>query len=191
MIVVHPYDPSTRFLSLIYEDIPGVKFFDSFLQKDAIISSIKEAPGDEPILLLGHGSLYGLCDFRTVGPVIGDTEAGILRDRPNLCGIWCHASVFAHFHDLKGFFSGMFVSEYAEALDEGVQADPGEIEDMNWDFAGRFGELLREGLSMEEIARRLSAPALMTSDLTEYNYRRLTYRKTGLEPLPERDWLRK
>ena len=64
MIVVHPSDPSTKMLSLIYEGIEDVTLFDSYLQRDEILAAIAAAPKDEPVLLLGHGSPDGLYDLR-------------------------------------------------------------------------------------------------------------------------------
>ena len=91
MIVVHPYDPSTRMLCEIYKGIEGVTLFDSWEQRKEILDAIAAAPKDEPILLLGHGCPYGLLDMR-YGLVINDSDAEILKDRPNLVGIWCYAS---------------------------------------------------------------------------------------------------
>ena len=64
MIVVHPYDLSTRMLSEIYKGIEGVTLFDSWKQRKEILKAIAAAPKDEPILLLGHGCPSGLLDLR-------------------------------------------------------------------------------------------------------------------------------
>ena len=179
MIVVHPKDQSTRFLHLIYEDVEGVLFFDSINQREQILEAIKAAPQEEYILLLGHGTPFGL-----LGGFIGDADADILKNRPNLVGIWCYASTFAKRHNLMGFFSGMFISEWFEAIDNDVQTNPMEIDDANWDFAGRFGDRLRAGYPLEAIAGDLMNPSYIDSNLTHFNFSRLTFRRTGLEPLP-------
>ena len=171
-------------LALIYEGIEGVTLFDSWKQRKEILSAIAKAPKEEPILLLGHGSPSGLLDMR-YGFVITDSDAEILRDRPNLVGIWCYASSYACKHNLKGFFSGMFISEEPEDWVNDVEADPEEIDEKAWDFAGRFGSLLREGKSLSEIATELMNPRHRDSELTRFNYERLTWRPTGEEPLPE------
>lgn len=183
MIVVHPSDPSTKMLSLIYEGIEDVTLFDSYLQRDEILSAIAAAPKDEPVLLLGHGSPEGLYDLR-YGLVLRDSDADLLKDRPNLVGIWCFASSYAYKHGLKGFFSGMFISEEPEAWMNGVKADAEEIDGKAWDFAKRFGELLRAGKSLGEAAAELMDPKYRDSDLTRFNYDRLTWRPTGEEELP-------
>ena len=184
MIVVHPTDPSTRCLSPIYEGLPNVRFFDSLKQREEILQAIRNAPLDEPVFLLGHGTPAGLLDMRGWGLVVTPADAALLSGRPNLCGIWCYASTYAARHSLKGFFSGMFVSEYGEALSKGVDATPEEIEDRNWDFSGRFGDLLREGKTLEAAAKEMMDARHIVSDLTRFNYSRLTWRPKGNEPLP-------
>ena len=98
----------------LYKGIEGVTLFDSWEQRKDILAAIAAAPKDEPILLLGHGCPSGLLDMR-YGIVIGDSDAELLKDRPNFVGIWCYASSYAFKHGLKGFFSGMFISEEPEA----------------------------------------------------------------------------
>ena len=170
-------------LALIYEGIEGVTLFDSWEQREEILKAIGAAPKDEPILLLGHGCPHGLYDMRH-GLVIKDSDAALLKDRPNLVGIWCYASDYAHAHGLKGFFSGMFISEEPEAWVNGVDADPEEIDDKAQDFSERFGEMMRSGRPLEEIAAELMDPRHRDSELTRFNYCRLTWRPTGGEPLP-------
>ena len=174
MIVVHPQDPSTAMLQSIYEELPDVKFFDSYLQREEIISAIAAAPKDEPIFLLGHGCPSGLLDMRH-GLVIDDGDADLLKDRPNLVCIWCYASTYGYNHGLAGFFSGMFISEPVEALMCGVSATDYEIECCASDFALRLGKLLRAGKTVREAAQEMMDPKWIVSDLTRYNYSRLEY----------------
>jgi hypothetical protein len=171
-------------LGEIYKGIEGVTLFDSWEQREEILKAIAAAPKDEPILLLGHGSPSGLYDLR-YGLILKDSDAELLKDRPNLVGIWCYASSYAYTHGLKGFFSGMFISELPEAFVNDVDASSKEIDDKAWDFCTRFGQLLRSGAPMDEIARSLMDPRYIVSDLTEFNYSRLTWRPQGNEPLPD------
>ena len=170
-------------LSLIYEDIQDVTLFDSCKQREEILKAIAAAPREEPVLLLGHGSPYGLFDMR-YGLIIKDSDANILKDRPNLVGIWCYASSYAHKHGLKGFFSGMSISEETEAWVNDVEAEAEEIDEKAWDFARRFGDMLRAGKPLEEIAAELMNPCHRDSELTRFNYERLTWRPTGEKALP-------
>ena len=187
MIVVHPKDPSTAMLQSIYEEL-DITFFDSYKQKEEILSAIRNAPKDEPILLLGHGCPSGLLDMR-YGLLIDEDDAEILKDRPNLVCIWCYASSYAYLHNLKGFFSGMFISEPSEAYVHDVKATDDEVDWCASDFALRFGDMLREGKTIREAAASLMDPKWIVSDLTRYNYIRLEYRETGEEGLPYDDRL--
>ena len=81
----------------------------------------------------------------------------------------------------------MFISEWFEAIDNDVQADPMEIDDVCWDFAGMFGDLLRAGYSLEAIAGDLMSNNNINSELTRLNFSRLTFRQTGLEQLPVKE----
>ena len=91
MIVVHPYDPSTVMLGKVYEGLDNVTLFDSWKQRRQILEAIAAAPLEEPILLLGHGGPNGLYDLR-YGLVLNDNDGELLKNRPNLVGIWCYAS---------------------------------------------------------------------------------------------------
>ena len=184
MIVVHPKDPSTGMLRSIYEGLPDVRLFDSYLQRDEILSAIAASPKDEPILLLGHGCPSGLLDMR-YGLVLDDDDAPILRDRPNLVCIWCYASTYGLIHGLAGFFSGMFISEPEEAILCGVDATDEEIEREFSDFSQRLGNLLKDGKSVREAAEKMMDQRWMVSDLTRYNYSQLEYNECGRKGLIE------
>ena len=189
MIVVHPTDPSTVMLGKVYEGFENVKLFNSVEQRDEMLAAIAAAPREEPIMLLGHGCPNGLYDLMAWDMMVGGPDAELLKDRPNLIGIWCYASSYAAKHGLKGFFSGMFISEGGEATMVGVDATEEEANAHAWDFAERLGDLLRQGLPLEDVAKELMDPKHITSELTNYNYTRLTWRPMGNEALPEeRAW---
>ena len=189
MIVVHPTDPSTVMLGKVYEGFENVKLFNSVEQRDEMLAAIAAAPREEPIMLLGHGCPNGLYDLMAWDMMVGGPDAELLKDRPNLIGIWCYASSYAAKHGLKGFFSGMFISEGGEATMVGVDATEEEANAHAWDFAQRLGDLLRQGLPLEDVAKELMDPKHITSELTNYNYTRLTWRPMGNEALPEeRAW---
>ena len=85
----------------------------------------------------------------------------------------------------------MFISEGREAAWVGVDATEEEANAHAWDFSERLGGLLRQGLPLESVAAELMDPIHITSELTHYNYTRLTWRPTGTEPLPtETEWVK-
>ena len=175
-------------LKSIYEGLDGVRLFDSFRQRKEIAEALASAPKEEPVLLLGHGCPSGLLDMR-YGLIVGEEAVPSLKDRENLVGIWCFASTFAERHHLKGFFSGMFISEPAEAYINGVEASPQEIQDKAEDFSRRLGDLLRAGVTLKEAAAQMCDPRHIDSDLTSFNYSRLTYRERGDEEIPVEEFV--
>ena len=174
MIVIHPKDPSTWMLELIYKNLNDIVVYDSFLQREELLSAIAATPRQETILLLGHGSSAGLLDKR-FGLIIHDEDACILVNRPNLVGIWCYAADFARKHGLQGFFSGMFISEEREAIEHGITTTIIEINNKSVDFAQRFGRMLYMDIPLKDIAAEMMSIQHRDCDLTEFNYSRLTF----------------
>jgi len=107
-LVIHPDDRSTDFLSQIYEgrgftvitkhkrDLPKNKF-------------IQEIKNHDRIIMMGHGYPGGLFMSH-----IDSTLVYLLREKECVC-IWCNADQFVNRYGLKGFFTGMFISEVSEA----------------------------------------------------------------------------
>ena len=63
--------------------------------------------------MLGHGTPDGLLGFYRL--VIDKFHADLLRTK-ECVGIWCNADMFFTKYNLKGFYSGMIISEYDEAI---------------------------------------------------------------------------
>ena len=117
-LVIHPEDSSTDFLKPIYAGIHDktvVTKGDKSLVKDLIESH-------EKIIMMGHGcptGLFAMGKFgrydQTLGHIIDEETVPLLRDKTNIF-IWCNADKFVEENGLKGFYSGMFISEVQEAF---------------------------------------------------------------------------
>lgn len=70
---------------------------------------------DRVVMLLGHGSRYGLFNRDWSGYIIDGINSNLLQDRL-VIGIWCYASEFADRCGLHGYFTSMFISNMGEAL---------------------------------------------------------------------------
>lgn len=107
-LVIHPKDITTDFLSDIYSDkdwtVININVSKSFLKKQ-----IKE---HDRIVMLGHGTGDGLIGFKRL--IIDSNYVYLLRDKITVC-IWCNADNFVKKYDLKGFYTGMIISEMDEA----------------------------------------------------------------------------
>ena len=96
------------------------------------------------IVLIGHGTYWGLLNQRLDGFVVDPNMVQFLRGK-DIIGIWCNASNFADRYDLKGFFTSMFISNSNELIDCGFQPFENceeEIRRQNLIFAKRINELL-------------------------------------------------
>ncbi len=107
-LVIHPKDITTDFLSDIYSDkdwtVININVSKSFLKKQ-----IKE---HDRIVMLGHGTGDGLIGFKRL--IIDSNYVYLLRDKITVC-IWCNADNFVKKYNLKGFYTGMIISEMDEA----------------------------------------------------------------------------
>ena len=114
-LFLHPTDPSTEFLNIVYADY--VNNEDTTIIEGTRISShsIRAALADaDRIVFLGHGTECGLLDMIGNRYVITSEYLQFFRDKPVIC-FWCNANIFAEKYNLNAFATGMFVSELKEA----------------------------------------------------------------------------
>ena len=91
--------------------------------------------------MLGHGSPYGLFS-KGLFPgafAIGDEHAELLRGKQNIY-VWCFASDYVKAHKLKGFATGMFISEVGEASYYSIHASQEVVDTSNHLFATLLGQ---------------------------------------------------
>ena len=143
-LVIHPHDESTHFLKPIYENIPNKTIITGGLFTDEVNKLICS---HDQIIMLGHGSSRGLfgVNFKR-NYVIGDDQADLLQDKECIF-IWCHADRFVKEHNLKGLYSGMFVSEVGEALLYQLRGDKKLIDESNNTFAFMLGSIINNPLN--------------------------------------------
>ena len=116
-LVIHAEDSSTDFLCPIYQTIEDKTVLRKGVTKKEVAEQIKV---HDRIIMLGHGSpegLFAVGQFKTDNAYIIDSSLSeILAEKEENVYIWCHANKFVEKFDLKGFYTGMFVSEILEAL---------------------------------------------------------------------------
>ena len=155
-LVIHPSDSSTDFLKPIYSGLENAVVLTGGLTKEEVRGAIEKS---DRVIMLGHGSPFGLFSVgrfqSTNGYIIDNTMIDVLSDKPNNIYVWCHANQFVERHELNGFYSGMFVSEYGEAYYCGVKTLIGDVELSNDLFAEVVGKNinLESNLLCEEIGR--------------------------------------
>ena len=120
VLVIHPDDRSTDMLKAVYEGKGYDVINDPKISDEEVVEQIKS---HDKIIMLGHGTTYGLISWnRTTGKVryvINDSYAELLKTKETY-SMWCHSDTFFERHDMKGFHSGMIISEEKEALMYGI-----------------------------------------------------------------------
>jgi hypothetical protein len=141
-LVIHPKDKSTQFLDIVYKNIPNKTVITGGVTKEEVKKLIEE---HDRVIMCGHGAPVGLFSVgqfpKSGGLIIDHTMIDILSKKDNSIFIWCNADQFVNHHQLKGFYSGMFISEVGEAYYCGL---PGTEQDVVDESNFGFCELLSE-----------------------------------------------
>lgn len=128
-LIIHPKDTTTDFLSDIYISKDHYTIIRYNASKKELIQDILE---HDRIIMLGHGTEYGLFGF---GRYIIDSDlVYLLKNKFCIC-IWCNANKFVNKYKLNGFYTGMFISEYSEAVDYSIVCTDEDIQESNHLFA--------------------------------------------------------
>ena len=143
-LVIHPHDESTHFLKPIYESIPDKTVITGGWDITEVEDLISK---HDRIIMLGHGSPGGLFGVNfDYNYIIGKDQVKSLQDKECIF-IWCHADRFVKGHNLKGLYSGMFVSEVVEALIYSLKSDKKLINESNNTFAFMLGSVINNPLN--------------------------------------------
>jgi len=174
-LIIHPEDRSTIFLSRLYRDLPDATIVTGGVPRAHLRKMIDQ---HDQVIMMGHGSPYGLLSvgrFNGHGYVIDDSFAGQLSERDNSVFIWCNADAFVKWHRLRGFYTGMFISESAEAHMCGIPvAREDEIEESNDTFMDVVGRFIRhEPRLIWAAARHEYGKLAQRNPVAAYNHRRL------------------
>ena len=150
-LIIHPKDRSTDFLKPIYAGIPDQTVITGGTTRNELHELIRS---HDRIIMMGHGypgGLFSVGQFPAPGVIIGYNELEHLQGKENIF-IWCNADQFVSGHKLKGFSTGMFISEVGEAKYCGL---PGtkqdEVDESNNTFAQFMSEALNEGLGARDL----------------------------------------
>jgi hypothetical protein len=146
ILIVHPKDSSTSFLDIVYKPIPNKTVITGGVSKQELIELIRE---HDRVMMMGHGSpggLFSVGAFKGYGPYIIDREVvPVLSEKDNSVFIWCNADKFVQPYDLKGFYSGMFISEVGEAYYCGLPGTRQDaVDESNFGFCNILAEVINE-----------------------------------------------
>lgn len=161
-LVIHPFDVTTGFLEVIYSN-KDWKVIDYNVSHKELKNSIIE---HDRIIMMGHGNENGLLGFNRL--VINSKLVYLLRKKICYC-IWCDADVFIEKYGLKGFHTGMFISESDEALLFDVESSDLEIKESNELFA----KILSENIDNSNIHQIVLENYIGDSEVIKFNKTRI------------------
>lgn len=142
MIIIHiDKEDDTKVFRHCYTGIKGYFLYNP--TRDVIDFTLKEHPMDT-VMLIGHGSRDGLFGYEPNTMAIDKDNANLLFDRI-VIGVWCFAAEFADIHNLRGFFTSMFISNMQEALMFNMYKNLHEedLPEENERFAKEINEMIR------------------------------------------------
>ena len=174
-LVIHPKDPSTDFLAPIYNRLPDVTLVTTGYSRLEIMELIDE---HDQVIMLGHGTPGGLLNvsgFRAGMYIVDSLVADSLIRKDNSIFIWCNADQFVRRYNLKGMYSGMFISEVGEASYFKIPTDQDTVDRSNDTFAQLLGERLMISDALEEIHTSVGQQYQLlaeTNDIARYNSER-------------------
>ena len=165
-------DRSTDFLCDIYSDknwdrINGINMSTSHLKR--------QIQNYNRIVMMGHGSPGGLFAYQWRGYVINPNFVYLLKD-PNkqYVYIWCNADMFVERYRLFGFYTGMIISEVAEAYACNIGATQEEVDYSNQLFASS----IKNAIDTDNILRNtLDAYVGDDNDVIQFNRQRIYEKK--------------
>lgn len=169
-LVIHPSDPSTDFLRQIYINESYDKLITENISNSQLVEDLQS---HDRIIMLGHGYPGGLFGFRGQ-VIINSSHVQFLRDKPENIYIWCNADQFVEKYDLKGFYSGMFISENEEAYHCNVPYKLNDVSESNNLFAKVLGENIK--LSAPELITEVKKQYSPVTEVIKYNSERLYQR---------------
>lgn len=148
-LVIHPKDPTTDFLIPIYEG-RGWTVINQMKSKSDLKQQIKN---HDRIIMLGHGTDRGLLSIEREEKQVVDfvyyidaTMVYLLREKECVC-IWCNADNFVERYELQGFYTGMIISEYEEAMMYAIPHNSRDIEESN----SLFTQAIKDSISKDDM----------------------------------------
>ena len=177
-LIIHPEDKSTYFLDIVYKDVKNPTIVTGGVTKDELREMIED---HDQVMMMGHGSPSGLFSIGKFGIkdhsayAIDSTMVEALSKKQNSIFIWCNADQFVEKYRLKGFYSGMFISEVGEAYYCGLPGTIQEVVDKsNMEFVELLGSVINEPLPKAyEVVKRGYSLLAESNKVADYNNKRL------------------
>jgi hypothetical protein len=177
-LIIHPIDKTTEFLCPIYRNLEDKQVLRRGYKSVAVRKMMEQY---ERVMMMGHGSPNGLFSIGQFeddfGYIIGNIMVDSLKMNPENIYIWCHADQFVNRYEIKGFYTGMFISEVGEAVYCGFpDAQQDEVDESNNSFSEILGYCANEpaGVIFEKVKKAYGVIA-RKNRIAHYNHTRLYY----------------
>ena len=170
-LVIHPDDRSTDFLKQIYKG----KCWTIINDRDACRSTsviTKLIRKHDRIIMMGHGHSNGLF-YTCINPYM----VYLLREK-NCVFIWCNADKFVENYGLRGFYTGMFISEVDEAEYYKIKISQPEVSYSNYYFANLMNSFIDSENVLNEVKSSYTDD---DNPVIKFNNNRLYYRTDTFE----------
>lgn len=176
-LIIHPEDETTNFLSIVYQPIQNKTVVTGGINKTQLQKLIQS---HDRVMMMGHGTDDGLLSigqFPEMGwHVIDRCLVPLLEIKPHNVFIWCHADGFVNYHKLKGFYTGMFISEVGEANYCGLAGSASQsiVDESNKTFCDIMSRHIKEdtGTLYKNVVKEYS-PLAQRNSIASYNHQRL------------------
>ena len=173
-LVIHPDDRTTDFLKHIYEG----KGYDVITERSdrqiPMSKIIEEVRNHDRILMLGHGCSFGLLGF--CDTFMNKEFIEVLRTKECVC-IWCNANNYVEREGIKGFYTGMFISEVGEARAYGITIDQEKVTYSN----ELFGELMGTMVESPNVLNEIKTSYIGECPVIKFNNERLYYKNDNIK----------
>ena len=174
-LIIHPEDKTTDFLSPIYSSFNNTTIIRGGMSKNEVNKQIEK---HDRIMMMGHGSpsgLFAVGQFtESYGYIIDRDTISFLQGKECIF-IWCNADRFVEAFNLRGLYSGMFISEVTEAVVCGLLNTPqSTVTESNDFFAKEFGQVSNRPLTEAyEYIKDVYGVLAETNPVAKYNHYRL------------------
>lgn len=164
-LVIHPADMTTDMLKIIYKDRDFTVVNDGKIREEILRKVMEE---HDRIIMLGHGTPSGLLNPQIGGYLIDSRYVDILKKKETI-SIWCNSDQFFRRYGIKGFHTGMIISEVYEA--QAVLGITPLDEEETLDNMIFFSEIVRDCIDLppEQMKDYILQHYVGTDEVTIYN----------------------